>query len=82
MSTSVTLNTLKSDVKVIAADIASVGASVGAVLAVVENAASSLHIAGPETAIIVAVSTAVSAVVLEARRVVGALSSSKKTAGA
>ena len=70
------MNNIQKDVKAIAADAATVGATVGALIAIFVNAAPSIHIPAGVTATLVGVSSAVAAVVAEARRIAG----SKKSA--
>lgn len=63
---------VKTDVKKIAADVASVGGSVAAILTIVENSAPSLHLNPGVTAALASISGIVATVVLEARRVASA----------
>jgi len=72
------IKNIQKDVKAIAADVATVGATVGALIAIFVNAAPSIHIPAGVTATLVGVSSAVATVVAEARRIAGG----KKTAAA
>lgn len=69
---SVSVSAIRADVKKIAADVASVGASLTAVLAIVEQAAPNLHVPAGVGAALVSVTAVVSTIVLEARRLAGA----------
>ena len=64
-----TVQSVQTDAKKIAGDVATVGASISAILALVVNLAPSVHLPAAATAIIVSASTVVATVVAEARRI-------------
>ena len=70
---------IKKDAKTVAGDIATVGATVGGILLVVEQFAPAVHIPAPATTIIVSVSAIISTVVTQARRFTGAQKAASKS---
>lgn len=70
--------TLKKDSKTIAGDIVTVGATLTTILLIVSQAAPAVHLPDSAVAVIATVSTAITAIVTQARRV----SVSKKAAKA
>jgi hypothetical protein len=65
------ISNVQTDARKIAADVAGVGGAVSAILAIIVNAAPSVHIPATSTALIVSVSTVVATVIAEARRIAG-----------
>ncbi len=66
------INQIKKDMKPIAADVATIGGSIGALIALIVNVSPSIHIPAGTVALLVGVSTVVTTVVAEARRFAGA----------
>jgi hypothetical protein len=63
------MNNIQKDVKAIAADVATVGATVGALIAIFVNAAPSIHLPAAATAALVSASGIVAGIAAEARRI-------------
>lgn len=69
-----------SKIKTIATEVSAVAASFGAVIAAVVNIAPSAHIPAPEVAILVAVGSVLSTIVIEAQQIASAKIAARKAA--
>lgn len=71
---------MKTRLKKLAANVATIGGSLSALLAIAVNAAHIIHVPSPDLVILVTIASVVSAVVIEARKLAGAKLAARREA--
>ena len=63
------IQNIQNDIKIIAADVVTIGGSVSAVIATIVNVAPTVHIPASTTAILISASSVIATIIAEARRI-------------